>query len=531
MRIINLLTKSQLQNLKESTKFLDIKYDNVSDKQRGWHIIMNDYHLQYCICGNLKKWNKSHGYVSCSIKCRSEATRVTVENKYGTTNVMKVESIKNKVVDTFIRKYNNRSYLGSEAMVEELGYKNPMQNDEIKKRREENILLNHGVSHTSKIENVKQKLRNIAIDRNMNLHFGENPMRKSEIIDKIKITNIINRNVYDEFEIFEIKSGGIWKIRHKKCNSEFECYSNTFKNRLNHNIEPCDNCNPRNNKWSSLEIKIKKFLESINVNFNENNRKILNGQELDFYLPDFNLGIEINGLYWHSYLYKHKSYHQDKYKRCKELGISLLQIYEDDINHKFDIVKSIIKSRLNLNNKIYARKLEIRKVELATEMDFINKYHLQGYVGSTICLGLFNNNELIQIMSFKRTKNKDYELLRLCTKSDVSVIGGSERLFKYFTNITEFNRIASYNNLDYFDGKIYEKMVMKFLGLTVPSYFYFNTHDAVKLNRQKFQKHKLVKSGFDNTKSESQIAIELGYIKIYTSGNSIYEIKSPELYF
>jgi very-short-patch-repair endonuclease len=62
----------------------------------------------------------------------------------------------------------------------------------------------------------------------------------------------------------------------------------------------------------------------------ENSRKIIQPYELDIYIPKKKIAIEFNGLYWHSSERKEKDYHYQKYKKCKEKGIKLIQIFEDD---------------------------------------------------------------------------------------------------------------------------------------------------------------------------------------------------------
>lgn len=76
----------------------------------------------------------------------------------------------------------------------------------------------------------------------------------------------------------------------------------------------------------------------------KNDKKVLNGKELDIYIPSKNLAIEYNGLYWHSdkaTLEKNdipnketrmyaKYRHIEKTKLCKEKNIRLIHIFEDD---------------------------------------------------------------------------------------------------------------------------------------------------------------------------------------------------------
>jgi hypothetical protein len=52
-------------------------------------------------------------------------------------------------------------------------------------------------------------------------------------------------------------------------------------------------------------------------------RGILNGKEIDIYLPDYNIGIEFNGLYYHSNLFVDNNYHVNKSNLANEKGIKL----------------------------------------------------------------------------------------------------------------------------------------------------------------------------------------------------------------
>ena len=74
-------------------------------------------------------------------------------------------------------------------------------------------------------------------------------------------------------------------------------------------------------------------------------------------MPDYKFGIEFDGLYWHSNIYKDNDYHLNKTELCEKENIQLLHIFEDEWVNKKEIVKSIIKSKLNIfENKIFARK-------------------------------------------------------------------------------------------------------------------------------------------------------------------------------
>lgn len=91
-------------------------------------------------------------------------------------------------------------------------------------------------------------------------------------------------------------------------------------------IPRCPDCFPLNRtNWKQREVE--DFLKTLTNNVVVNDRTVIKPKELDFYLPDYNLAIEYNGLYWHSTLNllsnKSKNYHLEKTKLCKEKKISI----------------------------------------------------------------------------------------------------------------------------------------------------------------------------------------------------------------
>lgn len=74
---------------------------------------------------------------------------------------------------------------------------------------------------------------------------------------------------------------------------------------------------------------------------------VLNGKELDIYVPHLRLAIEYNGLRWHSSLFKDdENYHLNKTLACKEKGIFLLQFFEDE---GMDTIKEHVRLVLRLS--------------------------------------------------------------------------------------------------------------------------------------------------------------------------------------
>lgn len=93
------------------------------------------------------------------------------------------------------------------------------------------------------------------------------------------------------------------------------------------------------NKVSSAELEIRDFVVKEITENMQCNIPLLQGKHIDIYLPDLNLGIEYCGLYFHSIKFKTIDYHFDKYLSAKKLGITLIQIFEDEWIFDKDKVK------------------------------------------------------------------------------------------------------------------------------------------------------------------------------------------------
>lgn len=273
---------------------------------------------------------------------------------------------------------------------------------------------------------------------------------------------------------------------------------------------------------STFELEVEKFLRDKNVEYALHSRKIIPPYELDFYLPKFNIAIECNGLYWHST--KPKNYHKEKTDSCSKKGIRLFHIFENEWRDstKREIWKSIISNSIGSSRKIHARKCSVKKVDFTQTQKFLNENHLQGYIPSSVNLGLFFMNELVSIMTFSKTrynKNYDWELLRFCHKKSTTVVGGASKLLKY----SGIKNMITYCDLRYGTGEVYRNIGMKFLRNTTPNYFYWKTISKLE-SRIKYQKHRLKDfENYSEDKTEWEIMREQGFHRIYDCGNLVFE--------
>ena len=260
---------------------------------------------------------------------------------------------------------------------------------------------------------------------------------------------------------------------------------------------------------SYKEQELGNFILSFNIESNSD-WSILNGKEIDIFIPSLNLGFEYNGNYWHSELFKQQNYHQEKSLQAQEKGINLIHIWEWEWLNKEDLIKSFIKSKLGIfDKKIYARKCEVKNLDNKTYQDFCNKNHLQGECGAKIKLGLFFKEELVQIISFgvpRFTDKYDWEIIRECSKLGYCVIGGKEKLWSYFVKNFQPKNCISYCDFSKFTGNSYLKLGFKKERLNKPGFWWYD------------EKTKQV---FQRTPEKNQEMKEK-YIKIYDAGQLVF---------
>ena len=523
--------------------------NNLTDlpfKQQVYHWLNEINHIIKCKeCDKKVKFkNSTIGYYTfCSKKCMNKSNitknkRINTNIKnFGTKTPSESEIIKNKIIQTNIKKYGHNCSLQNKKVNEKskntlkknYNVDNPLKSKIILDKLKNTNLKKYQVDNVLKSDKIKKKIQNTLIER-----YGVNhAMKNKKIANKMINTlyDTLNEKLlkhYKEYNILNINNTDRIYTMECKAKHKFDITYILLNSRRKTNTEICTICNPINKSISGLQIQLLNFIkENYNKEIIINDRNIIK-IELDIYLPDLKLAFEFNGLYWHNELYKSKNYHKNKTDLCEENDIQLIHIYEDDWIYKQDIVKSMILNKLGKTpNKIYARKTEIREItDNKLVREFLNRNHIQGFVGSKVKIGLFYKDELVNLIVFGKNRrmmsngDNNVELLRFCNKLNTNVIGGASKLFKYFIKKYDFKNIITYADRNHSNGKLYEILGFDFIHKTKPNYYYIV--DKIKQYRFNFRKDILVKKGFNKNKSEHEIMLERGIYRIYNSGNIKY---------
>ena len=463
------------------------------------------------------------------------------------------EIIKQKIMDTHVSKYG-RHYTSTKEYREKLknkyGVENNFQREDIKKNIHNTFINKYG-AHFSKTDLFKEKSINTNLER-----YGEShPMKNKDILEKSLMNKMescgwiswfstdtykekVLKDNFDKLKqilaLYDVEfvNEDYFGVRPNDVNKEylFRCLKcgKEFYDNAHSKIPRCPVCFP---KYKSIaEKEIFDFLSKYDEDIESNNRTIINGLELDILLPNKKLAVEYNGLYWHSELSggKDKAYHINKTMKCREKGIKLIHVFEDEWITKKDIVKSILLSYVGGTNKIYGRKTDIRPVDKKLANSFFEKNHLQGAINARYYFGLYYNNELVSCISLgapRFSKKHDIEILRYANKLNTSVLGGFSKLLSYIKNNIPFNNMITYSDLRLFEGKVYSHY-FSLKSTSSPSYYYLDKNYTTRINRVNFQKHKLKNliENFNEELTEWENMSLNNYDRIWDCGNNVYEL-------
>lgn len=272
---------------------------------------------------------------------------------------------------------------------------------------------------------------------------------------------------------------------------------------------------------SKPNLAFKKLLEDNGFEFSREFR-------IGNYSYDFKVGnilIEIDPAATHNVTWSpfgepiSKTYHRDKSRAAKQSGFRCIHIFDwDDVNK----IISLLKKR----KRIYARQCKVCEISKEDAIKFLNEYHLQGYAKDSIRLGLKHSNELVAVMTFGKpryNKNFEYELVRFCSKD--FVVGGAEKLFKYFKAKYNPTSVISYCDASKFDGKVYTILGFVQSGESLSSHWYSMSTKTVVNNNLLLQRgfDQLFGTSFGKGTSNEELMIDNGFVEVYDAGQLRFE--------
>jgi len=206
----------------------------------------------------------------------------------------------------------------------------------------------------------------------------------------------------------------------KICAELFGVHPASFNNTLHYHNIPIIKSNK-----SSHEYLIIQRLTNLNIKCVHSYKVPQSALEFDIFLPDYNLAIEINGLYYHSHKQgkKDKLYHQNKFNLALKNDFRLLQYHDCEIINSLDNVIQHILNNLPLksskHNKIVVDHPQADKFIKDNKVRLTNINY-----NSTISIVDDENNNILYCMSFSNN-----HLIEYCGKN---ATGYHDKIFNTF---------------------------------------------------------------------------------------------------
>ena len=292
----------------------------------------------------------------------------------------------------------------------------------------------------------------------------------------------------------------------------------------------CPTCAKRNSKG---EQELRAFIAALGVPV-FTSRKIAPPKEIDAWCPKHNVGFEFNGLFYHSDAFPDAQLrHKSKSDAVRAAGGELVHIWEDEWADRRTAVEHMIRAKLGVLDRVWGRKCEARKVEKPAAKDFVNTYHLQGWVPAEY-LGLYFAGSLVAVMGFAVARsvrgNTDqglWELVRYAAK--VRVVGGAGKLLAAWQRTAEsWHTLITYCDLAQFQGGLYTALGFTEVKRSRPDYKIVRAGSIQRLHKSTAKKASLARllgARYDAAKTEAQLCAENHIFRIWGCGTVKYELR------
>ena len=313
---------------------------------------------------------KQQGFLTCK-KCNHIKTKKTKQEKYGDENYNNQEQIRQTKQEKYgDENYNNREKAKQTNLIK-YETEHPLQNPLILSKVKETKLKKYGIENYNNQEQIKAtcyqkyqahyylgttycisksketKLKKYGdenynntpkrIKTNFQKYGVAHPIQNPKI--KAKIQQQIHKTIHDKnlikYELYNIIDYRSNKFIHQCEKGHISILTrNLLRSRIQYNIPLCKKCYPSYD--SLIELKVLKIIKEYYKGTIIRHERNQIGLELDIFLPELKIAIEINGLYWHSDKFKNPNYHQDKLTRCLQNQIRLYQVWEDDWVYRYE---------------------------------------------------------------------------------------------------------------------------------------------------------------------------------------------------
>lgn len=273
---------------------------------------------------------------------------------------------------------------------------------------------------------------------------------------------------------------------------------------------------------SAIEQKLREAIAEFAV-VESNTKTVIPPKEIDIFLPEHKIAIEVNGVYWHSMNAggKERLYHYKKMNLCKHAGIRLYQFWDFEVSKNFDLIVSMIKNACKLNSeRIYARKCTPGCLDRATAGAFLKANHLQGDAKFSRAIGLFYDGVLVSALYLGKARFRKgwSEVIRFCSARGVNVVGGFSKLIK----ASGEQQLVSYSDNRYSQGGLYSASGFVCENIGKPTLWVTKDYSILKHRSALWGLSKLAE--YDPKKTQLQNSFDFGYDAVFDAGQTTWTL-------
>lgn len=396
------------------------------------------------------------------------------------------------------------------------GHEFATQSDEVKAKTKESNLKNYGVESTLLLPKSRKSMKRSAREKAWKLFNSIS----HDVIPLISKEDFID-NSCQSWKTTPIK----WKC--KTCGYEFD-------HAWNQHIK-CQKCFPAN--YRGMQNEVFEFVRSLcngHTAVNDCKSVLKDAKQLDIYISDLGFAVEFNGCFWHNCdkcAYDSKKmpmmYHYSKSIECKDKGIHLIHIWEDEWLYSNKLCKSKLKKLLCPDKIIHiaGEKCIVEKLE----DDFIkakllSKYSFYGNDGSSVQYCLKHNDHIVAMMTFSKTRNNkkwEWQILNYIEVNSFIVDDGFKTLLDAFANDVKPTSVCLYASFDWNSVDDYTD-VLDFIKIDNPRLFWTYDRHRVKDSAIDKKKMKTALKSYDESKTFVDNMNSNGYYRTYDSGTLMF---------
>ena len=212
-------------------------------------------------------------------------------------------------------------------------------------------------------------------------------------------------------------------------------------------------------------------------------RTILEGREIDIYIPYFRTGIEYDGLAFHSDT-KDPNYHLWKTIAAEKKDVRLIHIWSDLWNNRRSQVVDYLGKIFGKSNIIPQEECSIIELGKSEGVNFLNKTHIMSCdARADHFFGVYHNNYLIEVISFKE-ENNNWTFLQKAERSTLSIQDDLKQVLLYIKKNYLINEIRAAVDRSISDASDLKQIGFKIEGCTPPNPHWSN-YKVRKLQERK----------------------------------------------